>query len=141
MPHLRADADRSAPDPSAMGSYYPDDYGPYHATDRDRDGWVRRAIRAIADPLDVTTPPLQPGRLLEIGTASGAYALAMRRRGWSVTGIELDPASARRAAARTGSRILCGDVLTMVLEEDRVEGVGLRPAVMLPPDLANASLS
>jgi SAM-dependent methyltransferase len=109
------------PTASAMGSYYPDDYGPYRATDRDRDGWVRRAIRAIADPLDVTTPPLQPGRLLEIGTASGAYALAMRRRGWSVTGIELDPASARRAAARTGSRILCGDVLTMVLEADHYD--------------------
>ncbi len=43
-------------------------------------------------------PPLRPGRMLEVGCASGSYLHRMASRGWDVAGIELSPGPA--AAAR-----------------------------------------
>jgi SAM-dependent methyltransferase len=99
-----------------MGLYYPDDYGPYVTTAVEVGGW-RRALRTVVDPLDVAIPPIPPGRLLEIGTASGNFLVEMQRRGWDVTGVEVDPVSAARAAARTNSRVVCGDLLGVSFDQ------------------------
>jgi len=109
---------RTDPRPTAgsMGDYYPVDYGPYLQTAVSPSGWLRETLRRLADPFDTATPRVVPGHMLEIGTASGNFALEMRRRGWRVTGIELDPTSARRAQVRLESAVLCGDVLDMSLE-------------------------
>jgi SAM-dependent methyltransferase len=64
----------------------------------------------LFDPLDVATPPVRPGALLELGSASGSFLAAMKGLGWEVTGVEPDSASAARAAATTGARVLCSGV-------------------------------
>jgi len=45
----------------------------------------------------------------------------MQRLGWSVAGIEVDPASAARSAARTGSPVICGDLGSVSLEKSQFD--------------------
>jgi len=53
--------------------------------------------------------PRCPGaRLLDIGCGNGWYMQAMSRRGWLVTGHELDPGYAERLQEQTGLRVISG---------------------------------
>ena len=54
----------------------------------------------------------RPGRLLDVGCATGAFLSAMRQRGWQVTGVELNPEAAQ--FAQSHRRL---DVHTGTLEE------------------------
>lgn len=89
------------PTPETIGFYYPDDYGPYVTTTvtRSKDSsWqaLKDRVRELLR-LNVTAlPALPPGRMLEIGCASGAFLQSMARKGWSVRGIEFSEAAARR---------------------------------------------
>jgi 2-polyprenyl-3-methyl-5-hydroxy-6-metoxy-1,4-benzoquinol methylase len=109
---------RTNPRPTrrAIRSFYPDDYGPYLQTARENQSRMRSILRRICDPLDTAIPAVPKGRLLEIGAASGNYLVQMQRQGWDVTGIEVDEASAQRAADRTRARILRGDAGTTTLD-------------------------
>jgi SAM-dependent methyltransferase len=44
-----------------------------------------------------------PGRVLDVGCATGEFLAAMQQRGWSVAGIEPSPAAAARARDRLGA--------------------------------------
>ncbi|MBI1920104.1 MAG: class I SAM-dependent methyltransferase [Geobacter sp.] len=104
------------PSPEAIGFYYPDSYGPYSGT-RITDGkgeagrktrW-HHLLRRFADFRTNSIPPLPPGRMLEIGCASGSFLHRMASEGWSVTGIELSEHAA--AAARSlGFPVYAGKV-------------------------------
>jgi SAM-dependent methyltransferase len=109
---------RTNPRPTSRSirRFYPEDYGPYLQTARENSSRIRSILRRICDPLDTAIPAGPKGRLLEIGTASGNYLVQMQREGWDVTGIEVDEASAQRAADRTRARVLRGDAGTTTLE-------------------------
>lgn len=86
-----------------MGVYYPDDYGPYASSG---------ALSAPASSplkvklarflgLDTRRLPLDPpGRMLELGCASGDYLRRAQKLGWSVQGIEFSEAAARQARSK-----------------------------------------
>jgi 2-polyprenyl-3-methyl-5-hydroxy-6-metoxy-1,4-benzoquinol methylase len=99
---------RTNPRPTSetIGFYYPDAYGPHRNTRVDLASQTEssqpRRKRLISRLFQFNTrrvPPLKPGRLLEIGCASGAYMHLMARQGWQVEGIEFaeKPAAAARA--------------------------------------------
>ena len=97
------------PTASAIGFYYPDEYGPYRpaAAASSRPAWRARLARivwAIFDMKAETIPPLAPGRMLEVGSASGRFLATMQRRGWTVEGIELSESAASQAR-REGFRV------------------------------------
>jgi SAM-dependent methyltransferase len=110
---------RTTPRPTreSIGLYYPGDYAPYAQTAVDEVEASRRIGRSIADPLDVATPDVPPGRMLEIGAASGSFLRHMQQAGWDVTGIEPDAASAGRAAERTGAVVHRCTIEDVDLEE------------------------
>jgi 2-polyprenyl-3-methyl-5-hydroxy-6-metoxy-1,4-benzoquinol methylase len=94
------------PTPDTIGYYYPDHYGPYlHTRVAAPDdahgrtaGWkrlVKRVVRFNTDCL----PEMAPGKLLEIGCASGMFLFRMSRLGWQVAGIEIS----ERAASHSRS--------------------------------------
>ncbi|HWH34595.1 MAG TPA: class I SAM-dependent methyltransferase [Acidimicrobiales bacterium] len=98
---------RTDPRPTleTMGYYYPDSYAPYAlegAVSEVRTGRARRHgwARRLLDARDHAVPPLPPGRLLELGCASGQFLATMAAKGWQVQGIEPSPAAAGRAAAQ-----------------------------------------
>ncbi|HEY0594057.1 MAG TPA: class I SAM-dependent methyltransferase [Thermoanaerobaculia bacterium] len=94
-----------------MGFYYPDDYGPHHATacgSAARPGW-RSFLSRFIDFRTTAIPRLPRGRLLEVGCGSGAFLRAMARDGWEVAGIEPAPAAAEAARAG-GLRVFTGGI-------------------------------
>ncbi len=106
------------PDPQSMAYYYPEDYGPYVGTKiRSKDrvsktffkARLKKMARKIFDFKTTSLPPLRPGRLLEIGCASGAFLHKMSQEGWQVEGIEFSK-SAAREAAKLGYTVYVGQV-------------------------------
>jgi SAM-dependent methyltransferase len=111
---------RTDPRPSAgtIGFYYPDDYGPYRDTrvgpeaPAHRPFWRRAAsllLKGIVQTNAERLPPVAPGRLLEIGCASGSFLHRMAREGWLAAGIEFSPGPSD-AASRLGYRVHTGRI-------------------------------
>jgi len=68
----------------------------------------RRAMYGLADELGT---PGGAERCLELGPGTGDDMWRLARLGWTVTGIDVDPAAAEVAAARSGCEVLVGSVL------------------------------
>ncbi len=105
---------RTNPRPTrkTIGFYYPEDYGPHLRTvetaaatpPRERPRWKRLGLRAHRYLFyeafrfnHERFPPLPPGRMLEVGCATGAFLHAMAERGWEVEGLESSERAAREA--------------------------------------------
>jgi len=105
------------PSPDTIGYYYPDSYGPYHGTQiahaaPARQSFMHRLARVLKRGLPSNIqriPDLKPGRLLEIGCASGAFLQQMRGCGWQVEGIEMSSTAADAARAH-GHAVYAGAV-------------------------------
>jgi 2-polyprenyl-3-methyl-5-hydroxy-6-metoxy-1,4-benzoquinol methylase len=106
------------PTPETMAFYYPDEYGPYHNTRVEANseesglqqrikGLLKRLIKLHID----SVPVLPPGRMLEVGCASGAFLHRMANLGWEVEGIEFSP-SAAEAARSLGYSVHAGTLET-----------------------------
>jgi 2-polyprenyl-3-methyl-5-hydroxy-6-metoxy-1,4-benzoquinol methylase len=114
------------PRPEVMGTYYPADYGPYLGT-RVKQTMLRPAsgvksllkslIKHVFNFNTQRLPPLAPGRLLEVGCASGAFLHEMAGRGWNVQGIEFSQKAAE-AASRLGYQVHAGALETAPKPEE-----------------------
>jgi SAM-dependent methyltransferase len=91
------------PTPATMGYYYPPEYAAYSVAPADaaatREGWFVKVAKRLLDVRANRIPPVAPGRMLEIGCASGRYLHAMAKAGWQVEGIELSAAAVAKARA------------------------------------------
>jgi 2-polyprenyl-3-methyl-5-hydroxy-6-metoxy-1,4-benzoquinol methylase len=104
------------PTPAAMGKYYPDDYGPYLSTQVSSGAsprWKRLKtfLKNLIEFNAQRLPALPPGRMLEIGCASGSFLSRQANLGWQVAGIEFSPSAAARAR-QAGYEVHCGPVET-----------------------------
>lgn len=84
--------------------YYPPTYEPYQEPRQNwllrwglRRYWLRR-IRAVDDFLALT-----PGRVLDVGCATGQFLGMLQQRGWQVVGVEPNPGAAARTRERLGA--------------------------------------
>ena len=106
------------PTPETIGFYYPDDYGPYLGTQVNQ-AKPTSSIKELLKPLvkrvfnfnTQRLPSLAPGRMLEVGCASGAFLHQMASQGWQVQGIEFSEKAAQ-AAAQLGYRVHAGPLET-----------------------------
>lgn len=95
------------PTPETIGLYYPDDYGPYQGTRVANGRGEGRGLKSrllgfakrIFDTKAQALPNMRPGRMLEIGCASGSFLHQMAQRGWQVEGIEYAETAAQSARA------------------------------------------
>ncbi len=106
------------PTPDTIGFYYPDDYSPYvgsRVRSGDRTGRSESALKAMLKQVirlnTQSLPSIRPGRLLEIGCASGSFMHKMAHQGWGVTGIEFDQKAAESARA-LGYPVFAGSMET-----------------------------
>jgi SAM-dependent methyltransferase len=100
------------PDPDSLRSFYDARrYVPFQADGR-RQPRLRRFARNLLSvpyrarygPLDaLPAPPGSDCTMLDVGCGPGFRLEAMRRIGWHVWGVELDPTSGALAAERAGS--------------------------------------
>ncbi len=72
---------------------------------------------------DLTTRAGQPGRILDIGAAQGAFLKACQDRGWQTTGIELSPEGRDFAKSRYGMEFLDRPVEEVGFPEQSFEAV------------------
>lgn len=93
------------PTPETIGFYYPDDYGPYIGTQirQAKPGFSLKELlisllKRVLQSNTQRLPSLAPGRMLEIGCASGAFLHRMADQGWQVQGIEFSEKAAQEAA-------------------------------------------
>jgi len=109
---------RTNPRPSldTIQFYYPENYGPYLSTIVDvnrrpvtADPFLKKIAKSVFQFNTGRIPEMRPGRMLEIGCASGNYLAYMADRGWNVTGIELSAAAAR-SARELGFSVYSGPV-------------------------------
>lgn len=104
------------PTPEAIGYYYPDEYGAYLNTAVFSDPTVSTGWRSIVnfakgffDTKANATPTMVPGRMMEIGCATGTYLHQMAQQGWRVEGIEFS-ANAADEARQRGYQVEIGSV-------------------------------
>jgi 2-polyprenyl-3-methyl-5-hydroxy-6-metoxy-1,4-benzoquinol methylase len=93
----------SRPTPDTIGFYYPDDYGPYLSTqiaNSQSTQILRRIYHAVCPNNSQAIPRMPPGRMLEIGCASGGFMKDMAAAGWQVEGIEFSGTAAAAARAK-----------------------------------------
>jgi len=96
---------RTNPRPTKTGiaDYYPDHYGPYNNTkikENPTTSHQYKRFRAgiknfLFNSRTTYIPRCKPGRLLEIGCASGSFLHEMALSGWSVQGIEFSKKAAQ----------------------------------------------
>lgn len=93
------------PTQNTIGFYYPDYYGPYQYTKvKDKvlrstnyPSWVQFIRNKMFKFNTDRLPSIEPGRMLEIGCASGSFMDKMAGEGWNVEGIEFSPQAAEDA--------------------------------------------
>lgn len=103
-----------------IGKYYPENYGPFGGTIvKDKFTVTKNnsciglkfLFRKIFAFNTEVIPNIKPGRLLEIGCASGSYLHRMSKLGWEVEGIEHSDLAARNAR-ELGYPVFTGSVET-----------------------------
>jgi len=84
------------PTQDSIGFYYPETYGPWTPVPKNKSAVISRPLPAwkqiikdliLGKPLALT-PPLPPGKMLEIGCGNGSFMHSMAIKGWRVQGIE-----------------------------------------------------
>lgn len=106
------------PMPSAqdLSALYPDDYYSYQTPAVE--SRVRRLARTILRyPRVYTLPDFdRPGTMVDVGCGAGHYLLEMKRRGWTVYGVEPSRAAAE-AGRRAGIEICVGELADAGFED------------------------
>lgn len=118
---------RTNPRPTrdTIGIYYPSDYRPHRAADGDSEpspSATKRWFRQLLGFESRGMPKDPPGRLLEIGCASGAFIEEMRKAGWTVEGIEFSERAAI-AARMKGLKVQIASVESATAPAEPVDVV------------------
>lgn len=111
---------RTCPRPTAgtIGFYYPTNYGPYEGTkvtkaveQPARHSLLKQLLSGIKGGNLRCLPNQTPGRMLEVGCASGAFMYEMEKKGWETHGIEFSEVAAANARS-SGLSVFAGSIET-----------------------------
>jgi SAM-dependent methyltransferase len=114
------------PDRQSMLFYYPDNYIAFARRELPR--WLNPVLRrwgGVARRCQAIERLTAPGRILDVGCATGDFLAGMQQRGWEVHGVELVPEAAARATARLGVPVFTGDLLAASFRDDYFDVVTL----------------
>lgn len=95
------------PDAASIGSYYPEDYGPYQVEPAVSQRKAGKGFRLQTEAQQI--PRLPAGRVLEVGCATGRFLDGLKADGWQTWGIELS-ATAASLATTKGHRVWNGQL-------------------------------
>jgi SAM-dependent methyltransferase len=107
--------------------YYPSEYAAYRPAIGDERWammrWKRR--RNLKGQIEAVTRRAPPGRLLDVGCATGNYLAEMGKLGWQGAGVELNEEAAEYARARFGLEIFGGDLLESSWPDNHFDAITL----------------
>ena len=101
------------PVPAEIGQYYPEEYAPYQiAIEDEPNKWQRLNRRyALYKRIKVIqSRTASPGRVLDVGCATGTFLAALRQVGWQVKGVEFSLYAADYARQRFGIDVVTGEL-------------------------------
>ena len=117
------------PTPDTIGYYYPEDYGPYLSTriqqgKKKQNSNLKIPFKHFKNRIfqfnTEIIPSLRPGRLLEVGCASGSFLHKMVSQGWQVQGIEYSEKVAESARA-SGYQVYAGSLETAPTPKEKFD--------------------
>jgi 2-polyprenyl-3-methyl-5-hydroxy-6-metoxy-1,4-benzoquinol methylase len=116
------------PTQTKINDYYLSNYAAYRpAIDDEKSSimrWKRRRnLKGSIDVIKHHHPT--PGRVLDVGCATGNYLAELHNLGWEVTGVELNDEAATYAQQRFGINIFIGDLLESQFPENHFDVVTL----------------
>lgn len=101
------------PDAGEIEKYYPTDYVSYPLAIEDEKSWFRRMDRRYwlyKRCKQINKRVKSPGRILDIGCATGLFLNEMKQTGWEAFGIEISKYAANYAKERFNIPIYIGDL-------------------------------
>ncbi|MBN1135989.1 MAG: class I SAM-dependent methyltransferase [Anaerolineae bacterium] len=108
-----------------IGRYYPADYEPFTRLSRHQGGRLARwSYRRYLDKRCARLPST-PGRLLDVGCATGDFLARAREHGWQVQGVEPGQAAAQAARRQYGLDVFSGDLAEAHLPSASFDAVTL----------------
>ena len=108
-----------------MARYYPADYEPFARLSRYEGGRLARwSYRRYLDKRCAKLPKT-PGRLLDVGCATGDFLARAREHGWRVQGVEPGQAAAEAARRRYDLDVFTGDLAQAHFPDGHFDAVTL----------------
>ena len=99
------------PDEEEIQQYYPDEYIPFQTAIQDERSWLRRTDRRYGlykRCRAIQQLTSKPGRILDVGCATGIFLDGMQQRGWEPNGVEPSSFAAEYARRRFGLDVHLG---------------------------------
>jgi len=125
------------PDQKEIHRYYPQDYLAFQKSIEEETAFLKRMDRRYGiykRCRSVTKVLPGPGRILDIGCATGLFLSGMKERGWEVLGIELNEQAAAYARERMGLDIITGNFLEADLPNHYFDVISLWDVLEHLPD-------
>lgn len=125
------------PDQKEIHRYYPPDYLAFQKSIEEETAFLKRMDRRYGiykRCRSVTNVLPGPGRILDIGCATGLFLSGMKERGWEVLGIELNEQAAAYARERMGLDIITGNFLETDLPNHYFDVISLWDVLEHLPD-------
>ena len=101
------------PERGEMEAYYPPEYMPYTTAIQDEASPLKRLDRqyGLSKRIDAVHSLFQrPGRVLDVGCATGVFLDGMRAEGWKAYGVDTSPWASQYARERLQLDVLTGEV-------------------------------
>lgn len=132
----RCDFAYTAPRPGEeiVGSFYTSDYKPHQNPPASLAGEPNpSAGRLAAIDLRKGMLPFGDGRMLDFGCGSGSYLLRMKKKGWTVTGVDASAAMAQNLTAK-GWEVYFGSLPNTALKGRQFELITMWQSLEHVPD-------
>lgn len=127
----------SRPDGQEIDRYYPQDYVSFPLAIEDEPSWFKRIDRRYGlhkRCREIIRRVKKPGRILDIGCATGIFLHGMQQRGWEAYGVEPSSYAAQYARSRFHLNVIEGTLDTARFEADYFDVVTLWDVLEHIPD-------
>lgn len=91
--------------------------------------WMIVGIKSESEKVRYMDSKNNVGRLVDVGCGGGRFLIRMKKRGWNVEGVDLDPKVAEKVKNKYGINVHIGDIIDCNLEKSSYDLVTLNQTI------------
>jgi 2-polyprenyl-3-methyl-5-hydroxy-6-metoxy-1,4-benzoquinol methylase len=91
--------------------------------------WYSIGLNAESDKIRYMDSENTSGKLIDVGCGGGRFLARMKKRGWDVEGVDLDPKVVKKVSSKYGIKVREGDILNCNLAEATYDLVTLNQTI------------